>query len=235
MGQISEETQFENDVRRLARALYPQSQGGDPEHMLGRERDSIFVTHDTVIVIEATVSRRADKIKDDGQKTKDAIVELRKIYTDKLVRGFIITRDTPTADQVEAIKRYAPYSIRLESFSSFRGRIYDVAGYVGLRKNYAFGSLYNLETGSHRIDKGDFVSLHLLEKASEDVVTIPSLAKDITAGRPIRAVFLGDYGSGKSTTLFQYGKTLQVKPWRGVMHGCQYSSICAITLVKRIQ
>src|SRR5258708_2803154 len=47
---------FEQEVRRVAGLLYPDIHGG-AAMVEGRERDGIFVTDDTVIALEATVSR----------------------------------------------------------------------------------------------------------------------------------------------------------------------------------
>lgn len=199
----SSDRQFEDDVRRLARAIFPSADGGHSEHRLGRERDGVFTTFETVVVIEATTSRRADKIKDDAQKTARLIVELRREFPTKFVRGILVTRDPPTADQNETLKKFANYQIRLESFKDFRSRLFDPQEYTYKRLRYEFGSAFDYKTDSRSIDETRLVELDLIDISSRDSVSVGSLKEALRSRRPIRAMVVGDYGAGKSTTLFQ--------------------------------
>ncbi|WP_125729732.1 hypothetical protein [Aeromonas salmonicida] len=59
---------FENEVRRIARARWPEAKYSGAALIQGRERDGIFETDDVIHYIEATVSRRADKAREDTKK-----------------------------------------------------------------------------------------------------------------------------------------------------------------------
>ncbi len=59
---------FENEVRRIARLLWPGSEYDGAAIEEGRERDGIFETSDFVHLIECTVSRSKQKAIDDLEK-----------------------------------------------------------------------------------------------------------------------------------------------------------------------
>ena len=101
-----QQSQFEEDVRRIARALYPKAAGGNAELYEGRERDGVFLTDQFVVVMEATVSRKKDKISVDARKTAELIRSLRKEYPDHVVMGTLVTLHSPTAEQAEVVKKY---------------------------------------------------------------------------------------------------------------------------------
>ncbi len=52
---------FEKEVIKIAGHLWPEAFGGGSEIVNGSERDGIFVTEDSVQLIECTISRTKDK------------------------------------------------------------------------------------------------------------------------------------------------------------------------------
>ena len=55
---------FENEVRRIARARWPEAQYSGAAKVAGRERDGIFETEEVIHFIEVTTSRKEDKAKE---------------------------------------------------------------------------------------------------------------------------------------------------------------------------
>ena len=68
---------FEESVRRIARALWGDPEGG-AENIGNREFDGVFRTSDTIYVLECTMQRSTSKLKNDLGKLKNAILDLRK-------------------------------------------------------------------------------------------------------------------------------------------------------------
>jgi hypothetical protein len=59
------DSEFEDEVRRIARDFWPSAAFGGSAIIAGRERDGIFVTDDVVHLVECTTSRRKDKAQQD--------------------------------------------------------------------------------------------------------------------------------------------------------------------------
>lgn len=200
--QTQDDIAFESQVRSLARAMYPNSGGGDADIEMGRERDCIIFSGDDIIVIEATTSRRADKVRADCKKTQQLIHDLRKRYTSFFVRGFVVTRDDPTAEQMEAAKSFRKDNIILEGFQKFRARAYDAEQYVRLRKNYMFGSAKELSSPDNT-PPSRIIDIDLLDKNSGRLVPVQDIIANLKRGLIEYAILIGDFGAGKSTTLYQ--------------------------------
>jgi hypothetical protein len=64
---FGDDREFENEVRRIARFLWPAAQYGGAVIEDGRERDGLFESDDFVNLVECTVSRSEQK----------AVVDLR--------------------------------------------------------------------------------------------------------------------------------------------------------------
>ena len=56
---------FENEVRRIARLLWPSAEFGGAAMEEGRERDGLFETEEFVHVVECTTSRSKKKAEED--------------------------------------------------------------------------------------------------------------------------------------------------------------------------
>ncbi|MCS6781026.1 MAG: NACHT domain-containing protein, partial [Geminicoccaceae bacterium] len=168
-----------------------------------RERDAVFVTEDAVHVVEATVSRAKQKAIDDCKKTARLIESLRKRHPDKDIRGWLVTRDTPTAEQVEAVRMLGGSRVRIVSFDRFCKKLVDVFSYLQARTDHYFGSARNLADLDDFEAVGPYVPVAFERIDREDDVTGRSRVDDVItalrAGEKI--VSTGDYGSGKSMAL----------------------------------
>src|SRR5688572_16451903 len=96
---FEEDQQFEDEVRRIARAKWPGAAFAGAAIVRGRERDGIFETDEVIHYVEATTSRRADKVSDDTKKLFSLIANQLRTGSMKGAVGWIVTRDEPSADQ----------------------------------------------------------------------------------------------------------------------------------------
>lgn len=203
MSQRAEAEQFERQVRHIASCLWPGGGPANPELHDGRERDAFFVTDDDVHIIEATISRTKQKAVEDCRKTDILIKRLQKVYPTRHVRGWLVTRDTPTADQVQAVAQHGGKRVQILSFDQFCAKLVDALSYLQARKDYAFGSARNL------LDPDDFKSIDpYIPVAFERIhprndivgrVDLDDVINALHSGQ--RIVLTGDYGSGKSMAL----------------------------------
>lgn len=65
---------FENEVRRIARSLWPSAEYGGASKELSREMDGVFETEDCLHLIECTISKTKSKVEHDIKK----LIELTK-------------------------------------------------------------------------------------------------------------------------------------------------------------
>jgi len=202
---------FENEVRRVARALWPEARYSGAVTVDGRERDGMFETEECIHLLEATTSRRLDKAKEDIGKLVALASRLQRSSSHKAVRCWFVTREEPTADQRKPAEKHKSFLTAL-SFSQFQSRLIDVRTYLAARENYAFGSVRDPVTGSTML-KTDYVPLALAELGKPSVHTPDELVKLLGEGR--RVVLLGDYGAGKSMTLRYIYRTLAARYYKG--------------------
>ena len=188
---------FENEVRRIARLLWPQDEFSGAAIVDGRETDGIFDTEDCRHLVEATTSRWKSKAEKDIHKLVGLIRRHRSKSGTKAVRGWFITQDEPTADQRHVASRHRD-TINTLSFAQFQGRLVDSRAYLGLRDECAFGSVRDPGSGAQRADV-QYVPLDLVKIGSTDLVSRMELIDCISQGQVV--VLLGDYGAGKSMTL----------------------------------
>ncbi|WP_197024984.1 NACHT domain-containing protein [Arthrobacter sp. UNC362MFTsu5.1] len=189
--------EFEREVLRLARLLYPGDPSGGATKIDGQERDGIFVTEDLVVAIEATTSPRKDKAEKDGKKLKALASQLATQYPFKAIKCFFVTQEEPTADQRDAIKRLGT-PLAAVGFDDLRSRLIDVRSYLSARGDHEFGSARDPETDDKRVtDK--YVELDFVDSASKATIGVSDLYRMMQDGRQV--VLIGDYGTGKSMTL----------------------------------
>lgn len=87
---LSDHRIFEDEVRRVARALWPRATGGATK-LDGRERDGILDDGEIIHIIEATVSQKLEKVRTDLQKSADLVKIIRREQPEKLIKIWIIT------------------------------------------------------------------------------------------------------------------------------------------------
>jgi hypothetical protein len=86
---------FESDVTRIARALWPNAWVGGALVLHGRERDGVYITEEAVHILECTTSRAMQKAADDIEKSVRLSRDLRREYPDKPVQCWFITLMSP--------------------------------------------------------------------------------------------------------------------------------------------
>ena len=204
----SEDLLFENEVRRIARARWPQAQFDGAVMKDGKERDGVFETDDVIHYVEATTSRRADKAKDDTKKMFSAMAEQQRSGSMKGAVGWFVTKEEPTADQREEVKSHGKQQVKAVSFSQFQQALVDVPAYFERRENHIFGSVIDPVTKALR-PSVNYIPLDLLDLESGAQLNIDSIASALSDGESFTV--LGDYGAGKSMTLRQIYYSLREK------------------------
>lgn len=213
MDEVSrdETERFEDEVRRIARELWPTARFAGAAMVEGRERDAVFETDECIHVLEATTSRKKEKAQTDAAKVANLVSKLQRKALTKAVRGWLVTRDEPTADQRKATDKWRPV-VTILSFAQFQSLLIDSRAYLDVRDSYAFGSVRDPVTGSLR-PSVDYIELLLSNTATGEVDSPSIVAAGIGEGR--RYVILGDYGAGKSMTLRWIYRELRKAHLRG--------------------
>lgn len=206
-----ENEHFEDEVRRIARELWPSAEFSGSAIVDGRERDGIFETEDCIHVVEATTSRRREKAKEDIAKLTSLLSKLKRKSGTKAVKGWWVTRDEPTADQRKISDKHRE-SINTLSLSQFQARLIDSRAYLSARDDYVFGSVRDPGTGQP-VPAIEYVPLDLVRSDSSDLVSRSEMVTLVSEGRTV--VLLGDYGAGKSMTLREIYRDLKKSHLKG--------------------
>ena len=191
---MTDDKMFEDEVRRIARSLWPSASSGGAIIEDNRERDGVFETEEIVHLIECTTSTRKDKAMQDAKKL--ALQISRRKSSSKLVKGYFVTLHEPTADQRSEVAK-TKENIVAESFDTFRRRLIDARSYLSARENYPFGSVRNPDNDEFD-DRSAYIEMDLIA-SDETTRSVPEVALGLLTGG--RFVILGDYGAGKSTTM----------------------------------
>ncbi len=207
-----EDRDFEDEARRIARALWPEARYSGAVMLDGRERDGIFETEECIHLLEATTSRKLEKAKNDIGKLVSLAGKLTRDSRHKAVRAWFVTRDEPTADQRQPAAKHKSF-LTVLSFSQFQARLVDVRSYLAARDNYAFGSVRDPVTGNLK-PTVDYVAVALAELGKPKIRTPDNLVDLLGEGK--RVMLLGDYGAGKSMTLRYVYRKLANKYQKGL-------------------
>ena len=191
------ETDFENEVRIIARHLWPSAAFYGSAKEGGRERDGVFITDEMVHLIECTTSRRKDKAVQDTEKLESLSRTMQRQYATKGVKGYFITLEEPTAEQRDVVRNLGRGYVVTLSFSQFRAQMIDAQSYLNARMQYPFGSMYDPETLS-RTAPSQLISRQLVTRYG-DTLEVNDIPPKLQSGETL--VLVGDYGAGKSTTL----------------------------------
>lgn len=205
--------EFEDEVRRIARLLWPSGEFGGAKIEDGRETDGIFIAEDFVNIIECTVSRAKKKAEDDGKKILRLIRKYESKYPDKHIKGWFITLNEPTADQRTVIEKLK-CKILATSFDQFRSKLVDSRTYLELRRKYPFGSVRDPETGNPN-NELHYIALDIIDKDGNSY-DIKNICDTLHSGS--RYILVGDYGSGKSSTLREIFLTSAKNFWKEKTH-----------------
>lgn len=189
-------TAFENEVRRIARLLWPTAEFGGAAIEDGRERDGVFETEEFVHIVECTMSRSKRKAEEDLEKLQKLARKLGSRHRQKFIKGWFVTLEEPTAAQ-RAVFRNVQGRIVAVSFEQFRSRLVDAKSYLVGRVNYPFGSVRDPETGAARTSL-DYVPLDVVGDDGS-LHSVEDICTALLNG--MRLVLVGDYGAGKSATV----------------------------------
>ncbi len=187
--------EFEDEVRRIARFLWPDAAFGGAEMNDGREGDGTFETEEYVHFIECTTSKTKDKAIKDCEKLEKLLRKAGGRVPHKFAKGWFITRDEPHAEQREVVKKYHG-KIVICSFDQFRAQLVDARSYLNLRFKAPFGSVRNPATGSAEFAV-EYVPLGIVDDRGTSYSVEEVIAR---LDRGERFVLTGDYGAGKSST-----------------------------------
>lgn len=193
-----EALQFEQEVRRVIRLLYPEAAGGS-DISEGRERDGVFISEENVVIVEATVSHDKSKAESDARKIANHAKQLAARYPYKAVKGFFVTKDEPTAHQVDAVRRVGQPVVAM-GFEQLRARLVDSREYITLRFKHKFGSARDPETGADILLDNEYEPLDFVDSVQRHrEYTVSDLLAMLRDGK--RVVLVGEFGAGKSMTL----------------------------------
>lgn len=188
---------FEAEVRRVAGLIWPASQVDRSPIIDGRERDAVVRTPDLAIVVEATTSRKKDKIADDSKKTNDLV---RKIRSQGFAcQGMLVTLHEPTAQQEEVARKYAA-TVKLQSFDQFLSRLFNASDYIQSRITKRFGSIQNPRDLHFELDRSYYIEIPISRLEDSRNLTATTISRNIVS-KAARYIILADFGSGKSMTL----------------------------------
>lgn len=189
--------EFEREVRRLAHLIWAPHDEPMPAFIDGRERDCVLETRDERIIIEATLDRKEEKLKNDINKTL-ALIKRERRSTTKQVRAFIIIGEEPSQHQAALIQQNRNH-ITFETFHRFQSRIFDGVAYLAQRDKHRFGSILNPEDMTVHLDWGDFIEVPYIASEDGTSLSIDEVVTNVLKGA--RAVIVGDFGIGKSMGL----------------------------------
>ncbi|MBI4383466.1 MAG: NACHT domain-containing protein [Nitrospinae bacterium] len=187
--------EFEDEVRRIARLLWPAGKYGGSEMVDGQERDGIFETEDFFHCVESTISRQKDKAEKDFCKLAKLTKKLNG-RRGKFAKGWFVTFEEPTAEQRSVFKSNKEPRLTICSYDQFRSKLADITNYLNLRQSYPFGSLEDPETGEKNFNL-KYIPLDILDQSGAPV-RLENLKENLGDGG--RAILTGDYGAGKSAT-----------------------------------
>jgi NACHT domain-containing protein len=199
---------FERQVKNIAEQLWPEAFGGGSEVIDGRERDGVYITEETVHLIECTIARTKDKAEKDVEKLSKLVKKMQKQYPDKGVKGWFITKDELTADQ-RTVTNTNGYLVVGCSFQKFQSKLIDVSGYINCRYDYPFGSVRDPKTGAYKFNE-EYIDIDLTDVKDEKITLgTKRIAEEILNGKTV--IIQGHYGVGKSMALKEIYKILNNK------------------------
>lgn len=173
-----ENEEFENEVRRIARQLWPASQFSGATKVDGRERDGIFETEDCIHLLESATSRGMAKAEFDVKKLMNLAQTVRKSAGTKAARCWFVTREEPTANQRKLPDKHRDL-VNALSFAQFQARLIDVRAYLTARDNFSFGSVRDPITGKGA-PKVDFIEIQLSDRSGQAVRSPKELLQEFS-------------------------------------------------------
>lgn len=211
--------EFEENVRRVARALWPTAEHGGAEMVqfngVEREVDGVFRTEEVIHMVEASMDQRIDKAHNVGPKLRQHLA--RNKGRGLFAKAWFITYHPPTAHQRQELHKYDK-SIQALSFDQFKAKLIDARQYSDLREKVEWGSAVNPKDNS-RTNLVRYVPIGLSVLVADSgwrsggkakrtayqrtsrsgMINLTVLTEEMEAGS--RVALVGDYGAGKSMTI----------------------------------
>lgn len=204
--EIQNGRKFEEEVLRVARAIWTHDQSGGAEFLDGRERDAVFYEEDVIHLVEMTIDRSESKAEKDCKKLVKLAAALRKSNPEKVVKCWFVTREEPT-DRQRTISRNLGYPITVTGFAQFQSKIIDSALYLKCRNNHRFGSVSNPADPAADVS---FVPIDVKHRSEPTAVGVGEICASLQAGQ--RICLTADYGCGKSMLLREVYRKLAREP-----------------------
>lgn len=208
--------QFEDEVRRVARALWPSADVGGAEMVDGREVDGLFRTTEVVHMVEASMSKKADKAREVGEKLSKHL-RRHRAGGPLFAKAWFVTYEDPTAVQREVLRKFDSAIVAL-SYDEFRKKLVNGREYLRRRAEASWGSAVDPKTHDPRsLDVYVPVEVSVLKSnrpgGGASSLTVESIADLLGTG--VSAVLIGDYGAGKSVTIREVHRLLADRYLRG--------------------
>ncbi|WP_372025966.1 NACHT domain-containing protein [Tistrella mobilis] len=210
---------FETEVRRVAKELFPRARINGPVLLDGRERDCVFNDGEVIHIIEATVSKKKEKVYDDLRKSADLVKSLRQKFQEMNFKIWLITQNEVTAEQnsvVPNVRKISKCPIELCSYRIFLSKLVDASSYIQLRERYPFGSIRRPEDDrDFNVPLDEYISaniINLTDRSSS--ISVQSLSNR-SSTHPNIYLMVGDFGAGKSMTLRHLYNDLAQKYLKG--------------------
>jgi hypothetical protein len=194
---FTSDANFESEVRRVARLIWPHGKFDRSPLVEGYERDAIVQTPDIITVIEATTSRRKEKISDDAKKTNNLVKKIRSQGFS--CQGLLVTLHEPTGEQEGVVKQYRG-AVQIYSFDQLLSRLFDASEYLHVRQSKAFGSIQNPKDEHFALGREYYIPIPILDEESSKAYSAANIGTAIK-DHASRFVMLADFGSGKSMSL----------------------------------
>jgi hypothetical protein len=195
--------EFEASVRHVARQLYRHASSSGSIKLDDRERDEIIDTGTELIIVEATQSRKLEKIKGDLKKSIELVKMLRTSpkFSEYNFRIMLVTADDPTADQNEYVKSSkAGCPKEIISLTTLFSRLFDARHYIRVRGDHSFGSVRDpANEHNYKVPPSEYIATALSRESTGESIKASELATRLE-GSGLYVIY-GDYGSGKSMTL----------------------------------
>lgn len=200
--------EFEEEVRRVARALWQADPGqGAPDLLDGKERDCIFQQGpDLTHYVEVTTEKTIAKVRKDADK----MVKWRETEAKRgrLVALWIITKHEPTGDQRKHC-REDNRNIQILSLKEFRRKVFDAVTYLEIRRPCAFGSARDPENDRDDVWDIRYQPTTFRRRDGKPAMSIAEVADAIRGGQIV--LLLGDYGMGKSLAVREVFRRLRTE------------------------
>ncbi|WP_109110917.1 NACHT domain-containing protein [Azospirillum sp. TSO35-2] len=188
--------EFEDEVKRICRSLFSDSIGQGSEKIDGRERDGVFWNGSFFTVVEATTDKKKDKASYDAKKTHDLVAKKRS--EGNMAQGYLVTLHEPTADQRAVVKKYEK-TTKIISFDELRSLLFDAAGYLRIRSEKPFGSVYNHVSHTFEVPRSEFVAPTITRARTGEIVSVDHISQVVQ--HSARMIITAEYGIGKSMLL----------------------------------